>query len=110
MGRWVCPNITAGQGGRTKDFKPADWDRVIRHGVGKDNRGLSMPSRDFANLSDQEVSDIIALKKAGVSDKVSADQLKITLSTYNNHLQHIYKKLAVTSKREAIEKLKGSRN
>ena len=54
--------------------------------------------------------EIVAGWSAGVSDKASADQLHITLSTYNNHLQHIYKKLAVSSKREAIEKLKGSRN
>ena len=54
--------------------------------------------------------EIVAGWSAGVSDKASADRLGITLSTYNNHLQHIYKKLAVSSKREAIEKLKGSRD
>jgi cytochrome c553 len=59
MGRWVCPNISPG--GVTKGFEPADWDRVIRHGVGHDDRGLTMPSRDFSKLSDQEVSDIIAV-------------------------------------------------
>ncbi len=59
MGRWVCPNIT--QGGTTKGWKPADYDRVIRHGVGHDGRGLTMPSMDFAMISDQEVSDVIAV-------------------------------------------------
>ena len=59
MGRFVCPNVT--QGGTTKGWKPADYDRVIRHGVGHDGRGLTMPSRDFSNLSDQEVSDVIAV-------------------------------------------------
>ena len=54
--------------------------------------------------------ELVAGWSAGVSDKASAEKLSITLSTYNNHLQHIYKKLAVSSKREAIEKLKGSRN
>ncbi|GDY20556.1 DNA-binding response regulator [Verrucomicrobiota bacterium] len=54
--------------------------------------------------------EIVADWSAGRSDKASADQFGITLSTYNNHLQHIFKKLAVSSKREAIEKLKGSRD
>ena len=59
MGRFVCPNIT--QGGTTKGWKPADFDRIIRHGVGHDGRGILMPSRDFTMLSDQEVSDVIAV-------------------------------------------------
>lgn len=58
MGTWAAPNIT--RGGKTKDYKSEDWIRIIRHGVKPDGRATSMPSRDFANFSDQEVSDIAA--------------------------------------------------
>lgn len=46
----------------------------------------------------------------GDCDKTVADKLGISPFTYRNHLQNIYRKLMVSSKREAIEKLKGSRN
>ncbi len=58
LGRWVGPNIT--RGGLTKDYRPEDWVRIIRHGVKKDGTAASMPSRDYAWFSDQEVSDIAA--------------------------------------------------
>jgi mono/diheme cytochrome c family protein len=57
MGVWAGPNITAG--GNTKDFKPADWDRIIRHGIAKDGTSTTMPSIDFASLSDRDLSDLI---------------------------------------------------
>src|SRR5215203_138469 len=55
---WYCPNIT--RGGLTKDFKSADWDRAIRHGVLPDGRSSTMPAGDYVALSDRELSDIIA--------------------------------------------------
>jgi mono/diheme cytochrome c family protein len=58
MGKWVAPNIT--RGGVTKHYKSQDWVRIIRHGVKPDGTAATMPSRDFANLSDQEISDIAA--------------------------------------------------
>ena len=60
MGRWVAPNITKGKGGVVADYTPADWDRILRHGVRKDGTAATMPAIDFAYLSDQEISDIIA--------------------------------------------------
>jgi mono/diheme cytochrome c family protein len=58
MGKWVAPNIT--RGGLTKNYKSQDWVRIIRHGVKPDGSAATMPSRDFTNLSDQEISDIAA--------------------------------------------------
>lgn len=58
MGRWVAPNIT--RGGLTKNFTPEDWVRIIRHGVKPDGTAATMPSEDFANFSDEEISDIAA--------------------------------------------------
>lgn len=56
MGQWVAPNIT--RGGRTKDYTSDDWVKIIRHGVKPDDTAATMPSQDFANFSDQEISDI----------------------------------------------------
>ena len=58
MGRWVAPNIT--RGGRTKNYTSDDWVKIIRHGVKPDGTAATMPSEDFANFSDQEISDIAA--------------------------------------------------
>jgi hypothetical protein len=58
MGTWIAPNIT--RGGLTKNYKSADWVRILRHGIKPDDTAASMPSLDFANFSDQEVSDIAA--------------------------------------------------
>ena len=43
------------------DYEPADWDRIVRHGLLSDGRPAAMPSEDFQMMSDQELSDIIAL-------------------------------------------------
>jgi mono/diheme cytochrome c family protein len=60
VGHWVAPNLTTGKGSVTKDFTANDWDRAVRHGVRHNGRTSSMPSGDFANLSDRELSDIVA--------------------------------------------------
>lgn len=58
MGKWVAPNIT--RGGVTKNYRPADWVRIIRHGILPSGLPALMPSTDFAGFSDQEISDIVA--------------------------------------------------
>jgi cytochrome c5 len=58
MGKWIAPNIT--RGGLTKNYRPEDWDRIVRHGVLPSGKPATMPSIDFAGFSDQEVSDIAA--------------------------------------------------
>jgi len=44
----------------TKDFTPADWDRAVRHGVLPGGYTSIMPVMDFQDMSDQELSDIVA--------------------------------------------------
>jgi len=61
IGTFFGPNITAGPGGRTADYTPADWDRIVRHGVRPDGTPAVMPAQDFQGMSDQELSDIVAL-------------------------------------------------
>ena len=60
IGRILGPNLTAGSGGVTAGFRPADWDRIVRHGIKHDGKPALMPSVDFREMSDQELSDIVA--------------------------------------------------
>jgi mono/diheme cytochrome c family protein len=60
VGHWVAPNLTAGQGGVTKGFTANDWDRAVRHGVRHTGQSSSMPCGEFVNLTDHELSDIVA--------------------------------------------------
>jgi mono/diheme cytochrome c family protein len=59
IGRILGPNLTAGTGSRTAGFRPADWDRIVRHGVKPGGLPALMPSVDFRRMSDQELSDIV---------------------------------------------------
>lgn len=64
-GRIVAPNLTLGKGGVAAGFTDADFVRAIRHGVGKDGKGLLiMPSADFRNMSDADLGKIIAYIKS----------------------------------------------
>jgi cytochrome c553 len=59
-----APNLTAGEGGIGSGYSDEDWVRAIRHGMGRDGRGLvAMPSRIWHTLSDQDLADLIAYLK-----------------------------------------------
>lgn len=60
IGRLLAPNVTLGDGSRTKAYTPRDWDRIVRHGVKPDGHPAVMPSEDFQLMSDQELSDIVS--------------------------------------------------
>jgi cytochrome c553 len=64
VGHWVAPNLTTGEGSVTNGFTAGDWDRAVRHGVRHDGRTSSMPVVEFVNLSDHELSDIVAYIRA----------------------------------------------
>lgn len=64
MGRLLGPNLTGGAGSRTAGYTPADWDRIVRHGVLPDGRPAAMPSEDFQLMSDEELSDVVAYLRA----------------------------------------------
>ncbi|HEX2249539.1 MAG TPA: cytochrome c [Gemmatimonadales bacterium] len=59
IGRILGPNLTPGSGSVTRQYRPADWDRIVRHGIKPDGTPALMPSQDFRRMSDQELSDII---------------------------------------------------
>ncbi|HEU4891679.1 MAG TPA: c-type cytochrome [Vicinamibacterales bacterium] len=60
IGHWAAPNLTTGSGSVTRTYSAADWDRAVRHGVRHTGQSSSMPSIEFLNLSDHELSDIVA--------------------------------------------------
>jgi cytochrome c553 len=60
IGTLLGPNITTGKGSRAVSYTPADWDRIVRHGVKPDGRPAVMPSEDFKLMSDQELSDVVS--------------------------------------------------
>ncbi|MGH1364474.1 MAG: c-type cytochrome [Calditrichia bacterium] len=63
MGVLPASNLTSGKGG-IAPLTDEQWIRAIRHGVGKDNRGLViMPSEIFFHLSDSELANMVAYLK-----------------------------------------------
>lgn len=64
VGYWAAPNLTTGEGGVTRAFTARDWDHAVRHAVRHDGHTSSMPCIEFANLSDHELSDIVAFVKS----------------------------------------------
>jgi cytochrome c553 len=60
VARWVAPNLTTGNGSVTKTFGPHEWDLAVRHGIKHDSESSTMPCEEFLNLSDHELSDVIA--------------------------------------------------
>jgi mono/diheme cytochrome c family protein len=61
IGLVEAPNLTTGHGGVGGTYTDADFVRAIRHGVGKDGRGLLiMPSKAFSSLSDEDLGAVIA--------------------------------------------------
>jgi mono/diheme cytochrome c family protein len=60
VGYWAPPNLTSGDGSVTRGFTAADWDRAVRQCIRRSGQSSSMPSLEFVNLSDHELSDIVA--------------------------------------------------
>jgi mono/diheme cytochrome c family protein len=60
VGRWVAPNLTSGEGSVTAGFTANDWDRAVRHAVRRNGQTSTMPSHEYVNLSDHELSDTVA--------------------------------------------------
>ena len=60
FGRWIAPNVTMGKGSVTTEYTASGRDHAVRHGLRHDDRTSTMPSVDFVNLSDRELSDIVA--------------------------------------------------
>jgi len=65
MGRLYGSNLTTGKGSKVAGFTDEDWVRAIRHGVGKDGRGLFiMPAVEYSHFSDEDLAAVIAFLKS----------------------------------------------
>ena len=64
IGSILGPNLTAGRGSVTGGYRAADWDRIVRHGLKRDGTPALMPSQDFRQMSDQELSDIVVFLRS----------------------------------------------
>lgn len=61
LGTVYASNLTAGRGGTLAGYTDAQLEAAIRHGVRPDGRALFvMPADEYQNLSDEDVSAIIA--------------------------------------------------
>lgn len=61
MGRMYGRNLTRGHGGLVEGYSNADFVRAIRHGVGRDGRGLFlMPSAEYSHFTDADLGDLIS--------------------------------------------------
>jgi mono/diheme cytochrome c family protein len=63
--RLAAGNLTRGACGWGNVFTDADWVRAIRHGVGRDGKGLVlMPSEAYVHLTDADLGALIAYLKS----------------------------------------------
>jgi mono/diheme cytochrome c family protein len=72
IGSLLGPNLTTGNGSVTAGYTSSDWDRIVRHGVKRGGAPALMPSQDFRQMSDQELSDIVVFlqTRPGVDKRV----------------------------------------
>jgi mono/diheme cytochrome c family protein len=62
IGIIYAANITSGKGGI--HFTDEDWIRVLRHGLGKDNKSVwFMPSHEIYHISNQQMGELISYVK-----------------------------------------------
>lgn len=61
LGRVYGGNLTTGRGSVVTGYTDEDWARAIRHGVGRDRRGLLLMSADaYSAISDRDLGAAIA--------------------------------------------------
>jgi DNA-binding NarL/FixJ family response regulator len=99
---WFDPISEAARG---DDFIPQTLDRQIRKYF-QNLFEISHPVEDVqdaANLTQREREILVCLSK-GYQDKEIADVLKISVWTVHGHVKHVFEKLGVHSRTEAVVK------
>ncbi|WP_298136882.1 response regulator transcription factor [Flavobacterium sp.] len=78
--------------------------KIARKVLSSFNQNISNPVNQLITKREQEVLELLS---KGFLYKEIADKLNISLSTVKRHLNHIYTKLQVQNKTEAVNKLYG---
>lgn len=108
---YIVPALNAGaQGYLLKDTTPEELNRAI-HSLAQGGSPLepivaarlieSMSDKDQGELSAREM-DVLRLLVAGASNKAIAAQLNLSENTVKSHTSHIFSKLRVQSRAEAV--------
>ncbi|MEP6692882.1 MAG: c-type cytochrome [Gemmatimonadaceae bacterium] len=64
FGHIVAPNLTRGRGGLGGALTAVDYDRAVRHGVGRDGRPLIfIPASSYRFMSDEDLGALVAYLK-----------------------------------------------
>lgn len=108
---YIVPALSAGaQGYLLKDALPEELTRAIRTlAAGGSPLEPAVAARLLTSMNDaapEELSaremDVLKLLVAGASNKVIAAQLNVSENTIKSHLSHIFDKLQVQSRAEAV--------
>jgi len=78
--------------------------KIARKVLSSFTTNFTNPVNELLSKREQEVLELLS---KGFLYKEIADKLNITLSTVKRHLNHIYTKLQVQNKTEAVNKLYG---
>ena len=109
---YIIPALSAGaQGYLLKDTAPDELVRAIRsiaHGGAALEAGVA--ARFLENVSGQKSSEdlsereleVLRLLVSGASNKMIASQINLSENTVKSHLSHIFNKLNVASRSEAV--------
>jgi mono/diheme cytochrome c family protein len=78
IGRYKGSNLTKGKNGVFEMMTPVDFEKAVRHGVGKQGRPLIfMPSTDFRYVSDEDLGRMYAYIHSAPSIDTESSQQKI---------------------------------
>ncbi len=78
---------------------------AARRGVGI---GAPPPGADRAQLSDRELT-VLRLLSGGLSERAIAQELFVSFNTVHSHVKSVYRKLAVSSRAEAVSRAREQR-
>ena len=108
---YIAPALAAGaQGYLLKDAEPDDLSRAIRADAGRRRLEPRVAALVLEQLSQEESSeglseremDVLRLLPSGSSNKIIALQLGLSENTVKSHISHIFAKLGVQSRAEAV--------
>jgi DNA-binding NarL/FixJ family response regulator len=83
-------------------IQPSLARRLLRHFPPADTKPQAPAAQPAAHPLSQREREILQLIAKGISNSEAAELLKISQATIRTHLEHIYRKLEVTNRVEAV--------